>query len=184
MIRRRFIVVAADIEELASQAPLAARCISAALMISHGLRRDCDLVLSALRGPSIHFVTSKLRRVVPDEASLLGVLNRALKLCRAPQEQPRAVHSGVIVDPSPPERYLLGFPQKFRCSTTGADIRRAFSSGEAAAFLVPFSEDLASLEERVGTLTKLKCPLDRMWPDQVIAVINILLDRLSCYGGL
>jgi tRNA pseudouridine-54 N-methylase len=50
-MKRRFIVVASGLEDLASQTPLLARCVSAALMVSHGLRRDSDLVLAVAGGP-------------------------------------------------------------------------------------------------------------------------------------
>lgn len=182
-MKRRFVVAAASLEELASQAPLMVRCVSAALMISHGLRRDVDLALVVLNGPGIHFVTSKLRSVAPDEASLLGILKKALRACREPGKLPRAVHSGVTVSLHGVEHYMAGFPLKFLCSASGVDPRSALSRvREPAVFLIPFS-GVFSDGKRWGAV-ELKFPIDELWPDQVISLINITLDRWSGCGDL
>jgi len=176
-MKRRFIVVAGDLEELASQIALLARCVSAALMISHGLRRDSDLVLAVAGGPSIHFVTQKLRNVLPDEGSLLGVLEKALRLCREARRLPQTAHSGVVATPHGVEHYVAGFRYKFFLSTSGADPRSALQRvSDAAVFLLPLSEEATSNEG--WDAIKFKLPIGELWPDQVIALINIILDRL------
>jgi len=182
-MKRRFVVVAASLEELASQAPIAARCVSTALMISHGLRRGTDLVLAVLNGPSIHFITSKLRSVAPDEASLLGVLRKALRACLELGRLPRTVHSGVAVNLHTIEHYTAGFPLKFLCSASGVEPRSVFlRAREPAVFLVPLSGSFS--DGRRWGAVELKFPIDRLWPDQVISLINITLDRWSGCGDL
>jgi len=175
-MKRRFIVVASSLEELASQTPLLARCVSAALMVSHGLRRDSDLVLAVAGGPSIHFLAQRLRSVSPDEGSLLGVLGKALRLCREPGRLPQTAHYGVIVAPQGVEHYVLGFQHKFLLSTSGADPRSALQRASgSAAFIAPLSGEVEG--EGWGAV-ELKLPIDKLWPDQAIALINITLDRL------
>ncbi len=176
-MKRRFIVVAKSLEELTSKAPLLARCVSAALMVSHGLRKDADLVLAVAGGPSIHFATQKLRSVSPDESSLLGVLGKALRLCREPGRLPQAAHPGVVVTPRGVKHYVCGFQRKFLVSTTGTDPRSALQRvGDSAVFLLPLSEKAVNCEGLDAT--RLGLPIDELWLDHVIALINIMLDRI------
>lgn len=147
-------------------------------MVSHGLRADSDLVFYAKEAYLVvHFVTPRLRGVRPDEASILGVLARAFRAAESVSNAPRSVYSGVLVCKRDLAAYLTQFPSKYLCSTRGLDVRHASLCSQPVLFIVPVSPRL----EIEGTM-HLKCPLDLMWPDQIISLLNLYLDRLWARG--
>lgn len=90
---RRFIVVGRrartardfpldDICGAAGRWDLMARCVQSSLFVSHGLRRDTELVLVLMGGPdppkAIRVSGEDVRRLNPDERSTVALLSRAL----------------------------------------------------------------------------------------------------------
>lgn len=172
-MKRRFVVLASSIEEMQHAIPHLARCVSAALMVSHGLRRDADLLLHSLNdGFTVHLVTEQLRGVRPDEASTLGILAKAFRAAGALGDRPKSVHSGVIACRRSLRTYFAQFPARFLCSSQGLDLKSALSSCQATLFIVPLSPGL-----HVEGVERLKCPVDDLLPDQIISLLNIYLDR-------
>lgn len=170
-MRRRFVVVVREVKDLIDCAPLLARCVSAAVMLSHGLRSDSDLVLATPNGFSAHFITSKLRNVRPDEASLTGILRKAVRAYK--EGRTRSAHWGVVVSTTPLDQYLAPVPRKFLCASVGIGMEEALKARENTAFIVPALPGV-TVEVDVPSL---RCPIDRWWPDQVISHINVCLDR-------
>lgn len=176
-MRRRFVVVAHDLGELEEYSPLAVRCISAGIMLSHRLRHDADVALVAGDDLSVLFNAPKLRNVRPDESSLMGIIRKALRALEAGATGP--VHSGVLVCRRGVRHFLRGFSVKCYCSQRGADLYSLIQRGGSMAVVAPLvrlSTELARSLESMGA-TALRCPLDRYWPDQLIALLNILMDR-------
>jgi len=176
-LRRRFIVIANSLEELEKWAPVAARCISASIMLSHRLRADTDVALVAGDRVSVFFNTPRLRNVRPDESSLMGILRKAFKLMRAGVAG--LVHSGVMVYRHGVKHYLTGFAIKCYCCRRGTDLRFLLARGGSIAIVVPLTQLANSLVRAIESMgaKPLKCPVDRLWPDQVITLLNILMDR-------
>ncbi|MEM1508965.1 MAG: hypothetical protein QXY49_03855 [Thermofilaceae archaeon] len=150
-----------------------ARCISASIMLSHGLRKDADVVFLTNK-VAIHFVTSHLKSVRPDEGSLLGILR---KVFRVINEGRGVAHSGVIISKRNLESYLLNFPVKYFCAPYGKELLEN-PPRTPVAFIMPFIHRGQAFKT-TANVVYLKCPVDRQWPDQIIPVLNILLDRLS-----
>lgn len=172
-MRRRFILLAQSENELLENMPLMARCISASIMLSHGLRKDTDVIFITNK-VAIHFVTSHLKSVRPDEGSLLGILR---KVFRAINEGHSTAHSGVIISKRNLESYLLNFPVKYLCTPYGKELLEK-NPRTPVAFIIPFIYKGQAPRITVNAV-HLKCPVDRQWPDQIIPTLNILLDRLS-----
>jgi len=173
-VRRRFIVVAQTTEEMMASLHVLARCVSAALMISHGLRPDTDLLFHSLRdGFTVHFVTQRLRCVRPDEASILGILSKAYRAASTMGGAPRSVHHGVIVCRRDLRSYTTQFQHKLLCGPCGLDLRQLPPRCSSMLFVVPLGD---RVEVEVEGVERLKVPSDLM-PDQVISLINVYLDR-------
>lgn len=172
-MRRRFIVPVNTIEDMLQAAPLLARCVPAALMISHGLRSGVDLVFYSLNdGFAVHFVSDKLKGVRPDEASVLGILTKAFRTARDASDHPRSIHSGVLVCKRPLNTYLTQFSEKYLCCSRGLDLKYASPSCQDVVFIVPLHHEI-----RVEGVVHLKCFTNVLWPDQVISLLNLTLDR-------
>lgn len=175
-MKRRFIVVCNTSKEIEEFKELVARCISSSLMLSHGLREEADLIITtALDNFSIHFVTHRLRGIRPDEASLCGILHKVLLAKRVASERSRVVQSGVIVSTRHLKFFLIPFSKRYICHTSGLELRNAFTRCEPVVFVVPLHPDVV-VNETDGV--RLRTPVEKLWPDQVITLLNISLDRV------
>lgn len=181
---RRFIVVSTGFEEGRESAPVLCRCVSASLMLSHALRGDAELhVLFFREGACISFYSNRLRNIRPDEASLRGVFRKAFhKIQVGAFEDAGQVHSGVLVRKTLLEDLIRGGERVFYSFDRGlsSNFETLFSACKSPIFVVPLQEypveALRALEEMGAT--PLKLPSD-YWPDHLIAVVNILLDRVG-----
>jgi len=172
-VRRRFIVLADTLDEMQRAAPLLARCVSAALMISHGLRTDADLLFHSLKdGFTMHFVADRLRGVRPDEASVLGIITKAFRAACTVGDRPRSVHSGVLICKRSLNAFLAQFSAKYLCSSRGLDLRYVQTSYRDLLFIVPLHH-----EPHIEGVALLRCFTDVLLPDQVISLLNLYLDR-------
>lgn len=67
-----------------------ARCVTSALLVSHGIRHDTEIVLALQAGPrprTLHLDGQQMRGLNPDERSTLALLSRAL------EAQPVGLHA-------------------------------------------------------------------------------------------
>ncbi|RLF00773.1 MAG: hypothetical protein DRJ57_00425 [Thermoprotei archaeon] len=156
---------------------MAVRCSSASIMLSHRLRADADVALVAGDRVSAFFNTPRLRNVRPDESSLMGILRKAFKSMETGAAG--LVHSGVIIYRRGVKHYLTGFAIKCYCCHRGTDLRSLLTRGGSVAIVVPLTQLANSLVSAIESMraVPLKCPVDRLWPDQVITLLNILMDR-------
>jgi len=108
---RRFIVVGQrtttspdlslnDISGGSGRLDVLIRCINSAFFLSHGLRKDTELLL-VLKGPpdpprTLRFVGSELRGLNPDERSAAGLVKKALGV-RAPPGLEKLASDGIYV---------------------------------------------------------------------------------------
>ena len=179
---RRFVVVARDVGEVEEYLPVVSRCVSASIMLSHRLREDSDfLVVLERERVEVFFNTAKLRNVRPDESSLRGVLVKALRRVKVGVERWHRVHSGVIVSRRGIEYYISSFKRSYYCSTRGVDILTALRNVRGDVLVVlPLTSYSAAMLKLLSSLkaSPIRCPLSSLWPDQVIVVINVILDRV------
>ena len=94
-VLRRFVLLIDSVGTALGEMPLLARCVSSALMVSHGLRRDSELYMLVRGRGALVLRAEALRRVHPDEHSLQGVLSKGLNALDRGRRGP--VHSGVYV---------------------------------------------------------------------------------------
>ncbi len=73
-----------DLAGSAGRMDIICRCVAQALLISHGIRRDCEIYLLLLGPPdppkSIKFVGSEVRYLAPDERNVGGIIRKALSV--------------------------------------------------------------------------------------------------------
>ncbi|MEC8721547.1 MAG: hypothetical protein VXX50_03845 [Candidatus Thermoplasmatota archaeon] len=76
-----------------------ARAVNAVLFLSHGIRNDSEVILHLEGGPGpsrrIGFIGERIRGVHPDERSICGHLNKALKNPVAPIGVQQEIHPGL-----------------------------------------------------------------------------------------
>lgn len=117
------------------------RCMRAALLVSHGLRRDTVVYLVLLGGPSapktLRVEGAAVRFLRPDERSLAVLAQKALA---APREGPGfvTVRPGVAVAQGGVATALddLGACEVFLLEEGGAELRDAAFDGAEVAFVV------------------------------------------------
>ena len=175
-------MVARSLEEFVDWLPIACRCVSAALMISHGLRPDSDLVFHLLReGASIRFQASKLRQVRPDERSLSGIFKKAVRAVRRGVTRPASVHSGVMVVKSSADSWLKGIRgRRLYVSQRGAWLEDVARHCREIALYLPLVPTWRGFEDlaRDLSLEPVKVSVRRRWTDSLIVIANIVLDKV------
>lgn len=162
---------------------LVARCVPAALLVSHGVRPDVELVTLHLGPPSapkaLRFRARELRGLSPDERSVAGVLEKALG---APTTGPvwQDGAPGVDVARLALEE-LLGAGPLFVLDEAGDDISMV-NVPHGATFVV--GDHLGLTPEECATLEKRGAKRISLGPvalqaDQAIIVLHNHLDRAS-----
>ena len=76
-----------------------ARAVNTVLFLSHGIRKDSEVILHLEGGPGpsrrIGFIGERIRGVHPDERAICGHLNKALKNPVTPIGGQQEIHSGL-----------------------------------------------------------------------------------------
>ncbi|HEV8594537.1 MAG TPA: tRNA (pseudouridine(54)-N(1))-methyltransferase TrmY [Thermoplasmata archaeon] len=189
---RRFVLVAHDartagdfsLEDLpgsAGRMDLVARCVTASLLVSHGVRADTEF-LAVLTGPprpprQVRFVGSEIRSLNPDERSTASLIRKTLNEEGLAERSP---HRGIYVagrglretlDTRPPPIFML--------AEGGTDLRGATLPTDATFVLSDhrdFMEDEETLLRPKITATLSVGPRS-LQADQVIAIVHNELDR-------
>jgi tRNA (pseudouridine54-N1)-methyltransferase len=160
---------------------LVARCVTASLLVSHGVRADTEFV-AVLTGPprpprQVRFVGSEIRSLNPDERSTASLVRKALTEEGLAERSP---HRGIYVagrgfretlDIVPPPIYLL--------AEGGTDLRAATLPADAS-FVLSDHRDFTGEEESLmtaKTTAKLSVGPKSLQADQVIAIVHNELDR-------
>ena len=175
-MRRFFILYSLNLEDFRRHLPIVMRSITAALMISHGLRLDSHLTLY-IEGENhaISFYPDKMRRISPDESSMSGVLRKALRMDIT---NSKSVHPGVIVSKKDIKEILRNRSNILFSDKKGVDIR-LIRIGAEITILIPLTVMskgvLEVLKERKATpvrISKKMCNADAL-----ITIVNNEIDR-------
>jgi len=150
------------------------------LLISRGVRRDSQLIMFFRSdGKYAVFEGSKIRRILPDEQSLWGVLRKVIKSVKG-LGRPN-VHWGVRVFESDFRGLLrrAGAKLRFFIFPRGGNLRGLKLINEVS-LVIPFFTPYTEEEARCLTEEGYK-PIDgllsKLHPDQVIAYLQLTLDR-------
>lgn len=163
------------------------RCISQALFVSHGIRKNVDVYLLLLGGcdapKSIRIAGSEVKRMSPDERNIAGHIRKALGIeCG---KEWRKVHSGVYVSRKNLEELLDELSQSYKVyylRGDGADIREVVGSMKTPLFILGDHMGLNADSERIvekyaEEIVKVS-PISLM-AEQCIAIVHYELDRLD-----
>jgi len=157
-----------------------ARCISSALWISHGLRRDTCIHIVAYGPPKppvvISFYGDRLRKVSPDERSIAIWIKKVLSSKKNPGITIRRIGFQTLIDELAAEGAFF-----YILHEKGADIQK-ISLRQNAVFIIGDHIGLPEKEERYVT----RFPHERIslgkipyFASQCITIIHYLLDRMS-----
>ena len=175
-MRRTYILFSKNIHETRAMLPLVIRAITAALMISHGLRLDSRLIIHLKKeNLNISFNVEKMRRVSPDEQSMKGVLSKAL---RTEVTKPKSVHPGIIVSKGKLEELLRNKQHIIFSDSRGTDVRQ-LGDVQSVTAIIPltcFDEDVKQLLVRRNAMP-VKISKKLSTPDALITILNNELDR-------
>jgi len=194
---RRVIVVAHSgslADALRDSLPLLTATVSAALLVSHGVRRDAALHMWFGGDSScLTFLGERVKQLRPDEQSLGGVLRKArLRLERlGGPRRPRSVHPGVLVSRASLADVLSasarGQPPvlRLKCGLRGRDIREVSLSGcRRIALLAPLAAEDYKLIGEVGEeFVEVRASLSRLDAPQLIVLFHNEVDRVEWRGG-
>lgn len=193
---RRFVIIGgrataspdfllADIPGTSGRLDVLLRCLRAAMLVSHGLRRDAAVYLVLLGGPaaprSVRVDGAAVRFLRPDERSLATLVKKALA---APREGAGfvAVRPGVAVADGGLDAVIddLGPCTAYLLDEGGADLRAAALDAGSPAF---FLGDHRGLDEgakaRIAALgaTALRVGPVSVHADDAVAIVSNELDR-------
>jgi len=182
---RHFIIVLRNIDEYRKNIYILIRCISAALMISHGLRRDSFITIHLLEEErSITFNPKTLRKVRPDEMSLYGIFKKSFVLLEKKRKNRKNIHYGVTYQASSLESTLLRYKGYFFLISNKGQllwkILGKIDSTTNITFIIPLAETKAILSRIKSIVNTLKIARATIIPkkiDKQIVVINNELDR-------
>ncbi len=165
------------------------RCIRAALLVSHGVRRDTRVYLVLLGGPEaprtvrIDGATAKFLR--PDERSLATLIGKSLAAPDAGAAGFREVRPGVSVARGGMECVIedIGGSSRYVLEEGAADLREVEIATEDCTFFVGdhLGFDSATLEGLAGASRVGVGPVSLHAEDAVVTVINEL-DRRDAAG--
>ena len=189
---RRFIVVGHravttaefplnDLAGAAGRMDLLLNAANAALLVSHGLRRDVEVTLLLLGPPdpprAIRILGERIERWGPDIRGNAALIRRALE---HGSRLERETSPGIFASMRSLEEVLAGVPEPLvELLEDGHDIRQA-SLPHDVAFLLSDSVDLTSEErEIISRKNPLACRVGprSLHTDHVIAIIHNELDR-------
>ncbi len=173
-----------DLAGTGGRIDILARCVGAALLVSHGLRPDVELITMHLGEPqapkAVRFDASKLRSLYPDERSAASLLERALG---TPTTGPvwQASTPGVSVAAIDFAELLEDFASStlFILEEDGEDIATAGVPTDATFVLgdhLGFTEEERALLAAKGARRVSLGPLS-LQADQCLVVLHTHLDR-------
>jgi len=162
------------------------RCVSQALFVSHGVRKDVEVYL-LLNGPpnppkAVLIKGGEVRRMGPDERNVAGHLRKALGVeCRSSWVK---VQSGVYVAKKGLEELLSELSQRYSVvylKEDGLDISCA-TIPKNPLFVIGDHEGLTEEQERVvGNFSTLKLSLSpiSLMAEQCVVIVHFILDRMQ-----
>jgi tRNA (pseudouridine54-N1)-methyltransferase len=194
--RTRFVIVGAkasaspdfrldDLPGTSGRLDVLLRCVRAALLVSHGVRRDVVVYLVLLGGPAaprcVRVTGAEVRFLRPDERSLATLVKKSLA---APREGAGfvTVRPGIAVADGGLDAALddLGDGALWLLDEGGDDLRGAALEGDARAFIVGDhtgfdAATLGRLDERA--VRRVAIGPVSVHADDVVAIVTNELDR-------
>ena len=189
-VRRRFIVVGHDattagafgLKDLAGatgRLDILLRCVNAAFMLSHDLRRDTELNLVLLGPPrppkTLRLVGSELHHLNPDERSTAALLRRALRASEEGESSP-GIHVTWRGLPHLLERISSGL---VHLQEKGEDLRQA-SFTSPSTFLLSDHREFTAEEARLVAAAQphvVRVGPRSLHADHAIVLVHNELDR-------
>lgn len=163
------------------------RCVSQALFVSHGIRKDVEVYLLLLGPPSppkaVLIKGGEVRRMSPDERNIAGHLRKALSIeCGKSWKK---VHSGVYVSRKGLEDLLNELKNSYSLiylKEDGDDISKAELPSNPLFILGDHEGLTREQEEVVENYASLKLSLSplSLLAEQCIVIVHYELDRLTC----
>jgi tRNA (pseudouridine54-N1)-methyltransferase len=172
-----------DLPGSAGRLDILVRCVTAALHVSHGLRRDTEIRL-ILQGPprpprTLRLVGDRLRGLNPDERSTASRLRKALAYDGLSE---REVSPGILASGQSLADAVAAWPTVRVLDREGSDLRSAVIP-EDAAFLLSDDADLAAAEQALVPGPALSAGPVGLHADQVITLVQNELDRRDRHGA-
>lgn len=163
-----------------------ARCVTSALLVSHGVRWDAEVVLVLRSGPkprSLRVSGAEIRNLNPDERSTLALLSKALAVESVGAHEEAAL-PGIHVSHRDLDAVLeearRGGPLVW-LDEAGEDAESSFRPTENVTFVLsdhrPFDPDERQWLERTQA-SRLRLGPKVLQADQCIVVAHNLWDRL------
>ena len=187
-MRRIFIVVIQNVSEFKEYYPVFSRCISAALMISHGLRKDASIFFYFLtENVVIRFFGERLRQIRPDEQSLYGIIKKIIRFVESNRLKKR-LHTGILASRGSLYEYIKVDRQTYILveDSKGIDIRRiAFINPSKVIYITSLSKNITNIFMKFAknsNFYNIKTSVQSLFPDSLIVLVNNELDRMF-YGG-
>lgn len=162
-----------------------ARCVTSALLVSHGVRDDTEVILALLRSDPTRFVRISgrdVRSLNPDERSTVALLSRALENVDVGEHETRGP-PGMYTSKQPLDRRILDLGPLVHLREDAAMELESWSPpGPDATFVLsdhrdPSREESALLGERAAASLSLG-PVS-LQADQCIPILHNRLDRLA-----
>ncbi len=186
-MRRIFIVVIQNISEFKEYYPVFSRCISTALMISHGLRKDTAIFFYFLvENVIIRIFGEKLRQIRPDEQSLYGIIKKIMRFIESNQLKKR-LHTGILASRGNLYEYVKIDRQTYILieDAKGIDIRQiVFINPSKIIYITSLLNNNTYIFIKFFTkFTKnsnfynIKTSVQSLFPDSLIVLVNNELDR-------
>ena len=171
--------------DLVEHLGIVARCVSAALLLSHGIRKDATFRLYLREeGLVASFEGSRLRGVRADEQSLGGIIRKIYREAMRGISRPRNVHYGVALARSGLDKMLRGAPGSrayYVDHRRGIDLRRIELRGlRSVTFVLSMGETYTPAELEVFKrrgLVPVRVSPARLYPESLIVLLNNELDR-------
>lgn len=171
-----------DLPGAAGRMDALCRCVTAALSVSHGLRRevDCYLVLSGPPGPpkTVVFRGAEVKNLRPDERSVAALTGNALALTSA--DEFSHASPGVKVRSSGLDRLLL--EHAFAVLDPRGDDIRGVAQMPAALLLSDHLGFTAEEERAILGLARIAVGPRVVHGDQAITIVQNERDRRAAGG--
>ncbi|OYT31639.1 MAG: hypothetical protein B6U94_02515 [Thermofilum sp. ex4484_79] len=182
-MRRIFIVVVKGVEEFRKYLPIFSRCVSSALMISHGLRRDASLIFFFLNEKiGVKILGLYLKQVRPDEQSLIGIMRKIIRFVVLRKDK-RRLHAGIFASRGELYDFLKIGSKPYTLVETrdGTDIREIkFNGYNTIVYVVslntPLDTVFKNFEKRIK-FQRVRVSRQALFPDNLIVLMNNELDR-------
>jgi len=178
-----------DLPGSGGRVDIAARCAAAALLLSHGIRRNSSIsLLLPMGGEMVRVVSISGRDVKylnPDERSTAALIRNAL--VRAERGEYGIASPGIEVTDSTVEEALISISDRRSVYYLKEDGRKSTDFEKNSIFVLSDSIDLFEEEERhVIRMGARKVSLSNrsMHADHCISIVNWLLDLRSENGSI